>query len=142
VPFAQAMGLEFLGEDAVNLGDFAAGLEYVEREREIAEKLHSRERRAWTYLVACLCSMLTGDHERAEGEFVEGIALAESIGELRLASLIKGNLAVFQADRVSTVDEALQTALETFNSAEPSGLATCVLRVAAAWPTFTFVAAS
>jgi tetratricopeptide (TPR) repeat protein len=121
VPFAQAIGNEFLGENAVHTGEFAAGLEYSEREREIVERLHSRERRAWTHMVASLCAMSLGDSGRAEQEFVDGLTLAEAIGEHRVASIMKGNFAVFQAEH-GRLDEALQTALENFQQAEPTGL--------------------
>jgi tetratricopeptide (TPR) repeat protein len=121
VPFAQAIGIEFLGENAVHSGEFAAGLEYSERERQIVEKLHSRERRAWVHMIASACAMYLGDQERAEQEFVDGIILAEAIGELRVASIIRGNLAVFQAEQ-GRLEEALQTALENFEHCETLGL--------------------
>ncbi|HXL80090.1 MAG TPA: protein kinase [Pyrinomonadaceae bacterium] len=119
--FAQAIGYEFLGEDSVHKGEYQKGLEYAAHELEIVEKLHSRERRAWTYLVSSLSSLHGGDLETAEKEFTEGIALAESVGEVRVAALMKGNYAVLQALR-GRFDEALQTALENFEQAEASGL--------------------
>ena len=150
VPFAGAIGLEFLGENAIHSGEFAAGLDYAERERKIVEKLHSRERGAWTHFVTAMCSFYTGDSVRAEREFTEGIALAESIGELRVASLLKGNFALLQADKANNyrtetgpgspagqpgwgggsdledrqrwLDEALQTAFVNFNAGETLGL--------------------
>ncbi len=121
IQFAQAIGYEFLGEDAVHRGEYQEGLEYAARELEIVEKLHSRERRSWTYLVAALCSLYGGDLERADKEFTEGIALAESVGEVRVAALLKGNYALLQA-RQGRLDEALQAALENFEQAEASGL--------------------
>jgi hypothetical protein len=150
VLFAQALGLEFLGEDAIHSGNYVAGIEYAEREREIAATLHSRERRGWANFVAAHCAFYGGDPERAEREFIEGIALAESIGELRLATLLKGGFAVLQADQASNnragsfsdrntapvgagggidqidgqrlLDEALQTALANFQDCESLGL--------------------
>jgi tetratricopeptide (TPR) repeat protein len=140
VLLAQAIGTEFLGEDAVHTGEHAAGLRHAEREQEIVDKLHSRERRDWTHFVAAMNSMGAGDSELAEKEFTEGIALAESIGELRVASLLKGNFAVLQADLATgarqlddsgsgvppvnqqLLDQALQTALENFQDGERSGL--------------------
>ncbi len=147
---AQALGLEYLGEDAIHSGNFVAAIEYAERQREIAAKLQSRERRGWTHFIAAQGAFYSGDPERAEREFVEGIALAESIGELRLASLLKGGFAVFQADQASNyrpgsigdrngapertgggidrvagqrqLDEALQTALDNFRAGETLGL--------------------
>ncbi|MGI8837210.1 MAG: protein kinase domain-containing protein [Pyrinomonadaceae bacterium] len=119
--FAQAIGYEFLGEDAVHKGEYEKGLEYAAHELEIVEKLHSRERRAWTYLVASWSLLYSGNLERADKEFTEGIALAESVGEVRVAGLMKGNYAVLQV-RQGRFDEALQTALENFAQAEASGL--------------------
>jgi hypothetical protein len=150
VLFAQALGLEYLGENAIYSGDFVVGIEYAEREREIAATLHSRERRGWTHYIAAECAFYSGDPERAERELVEGIALAETIGELRLASLLKGSFAVLKADQAGAfragsvsdrydapaptvsgigyvdrqrlLDEALQTALDNFQAGEASGL--------------------
>src|SRR5262249_16382427 len=83
-----------------------------------------------------------GDSARAEQEFTEGIALAEAIGEVRLTLLLKGCLAVLQADQASSygadqddgttisessvkltvsqrlLNEALETALHNFRGAE------------------------
>jgi hypothetical protein len=88
-----------------------------------------------------------GDWVNAEQELMEGVALSESIGELRLLMLLKGNLATFLADkatgsqdkpldgnqarpsipmaspeRETMLDEALRMALENFSSAEALGL--------------------
>jgi tetratricopeptide (TPR) repeat protein len=122
VLFAQALGFEFLGENAMNRGEFAEGLKYSQREREIAERIHSRERRAWAHMCASLCATYI-DEERAEREFVDGIALGESIGELRVVALMKGNYAVFLSQRGgSFLEQALQIALENFDRAESLGL--------------------
>ena len=145
--FSQALGNEFLGEHAFNRGDHEVALQCAMREREIAAKLHSRERRAWTYLVTALSYWYGGDWVHAEEEFREGIALSESIGELRLGMLLKGHLATFLADKATAsqgkplngnfpppatsieppqrealLNEALQMALENFSSAEALGL--------------------
>jgi tetratricopeptide (TPR) repeat protein len=121
VLFAQAAGYEFLGEDAVHKGEFETGLEYADREFEIVDKLHSRERRCWTAFVAATCSMYLGDFDRAQREFTEGTKLAESIGEVRVGSLLKGNFAQLQAMR-GQLDEALQIALDNFQVGESTGL--------------------
>lgn len=111
IPFAQAIGYEFLGEDAVHTGEYEAGLEYADRELEIAEKLNSRERRAWIYLVTSQCSFLSGQLERAEREFRDGIILAEAVGENRVLSLLKASFAVLQAAQ-GRYEEGLQTATQ------------------------------
>jgi hypothetical protein len=84
-----------------------------------------------------MCSAYAGDTARAEREFVEGIELAEAVGELRVAVLLKGNFAVLQAGKASDdkargvtdsagdqwlLDEALRTALDNFQAAEKLGL--------------------
>jgi tetratricopeptide (TPR) repeat protein len=128
VLFAQALGYEFLAENAISSGDHQAGLKYAESELAIAEKLHSRERRAWAQFAAAMNALGAGDIGRAEREFEEGISLAESIGELRVGGLLKANLATLRADRGESegdkqlLDEALVLALENQEQGERLGL--------------------
>lgn len=133
VAFAQAVGIEFQGENASHTGNFAAGLELADQEFAIADRIHSRERRSWAHLIAGVCAQLLGDWERAEREYVEGIALAEAIGEKRVHSLMLGNYAELLAEqgtrpRGDTVDgrrlldAALQKAQQNFDESEASGL--------------------
>ncbi|HEY0811213.1 MAG TPA: AAA family ATPase, partial [Longimicrobiales bacterium] len=121
VPLAQAMGYEFLGENCINSGDWQSALQHAMHEREIAARLHSRERQAWTYLVTSLSYVASGDLESAEREGREGIALANSIGEQRLALLLQGNLAILLADQ-RRFEEAFRTARENYERAEALGL--------------------
>ena len=107
--FAQAIGYEYLGENSVHQGNYEFGLECAEREIEIAKKLHSRERRAWTHYYAAQCRLFLNQLDLAEQEFLDGITLAELIGENRAASLLKTSLAVVQAMQGSH-DKALQNA--------------------------------
>jgi tetratricopeptide (TPR) repeat protein len=121
VPLAEAMGYEFLGENAINEGEWEKGLEYVAREREIAGRIHSRERLAWTHFAALLCCMVMGDSARAEREFAEGIRLAEALGEHRVALLLSGHFAILEAD-LGRLDIAFERAARTFERAEALGL--------------------
>jgi tetratricopeptide (TPR) repeat protein len=121
IPSSEAMGYEFLGENAVNRGEFDIALQHAAHEREIAKKLRSHELRAWTYFVVAQCSWHFGRANDAEREYVEGIALAEAIGEQRLTWLLKSNLAAVQAE-LGRFDEALLTAQETLRDAGVSGL--------------------
>lgn len=123
VPYAEAAGYEFLGEDAIHTGDFTAGLLYAEREIEIADRLHSRERRAWVLLVTAQCRAFLGQTEQAEQEFLAGIALAESIGEDRVLTLLSANLAVVQS-QLGRHDEALKTAADNLKRSSPNLLYT------------------
>jgi ATP/maltotriose-dependent transcriptional regulator MalT len=121
VPLAQLLGYEFLGENTMNAGDWQKALEYAAHEREIAARVHSRERYAWTYMVTGVSYKLSGDQEAAERELREGMAAAESIGEQRLALLLKGNLAIVLADS-GRIDEAFRTARENYTACEALGL--------------------
>jgi hypothetical protein len=49
VSFAQAIGYEFLAENGIHAGDYRAGLQFAEKEREIVERIIHGERRAWTH---------------------------------------------------------------------------------------------
>ena len=123
VLYAEAAGYEFLGENAIHSGNFKEGLEYAAREIEIAERLHSRERRAWAQLVVAQCSNFLGETERAEQEFLSGIALGEAIGEFRVLMLLRSNLAVVQA-KLGRHDEALKTVRESLQRSSPKLLYT------------------
>jgi tetratricopeptide (TPR) repeat protein len=121
VLFAQAAGNEFLGEDAIHKGNYEESLEFARREIEIAEKLHSRERRAWIHFYAGQAYFFLDQVERAVDEYQHGVALAESIGEKRVLSLLSANLAIGQA-RLGHYDKALQTATTTLECAASIGL--------------------
>ena len=123
VLFAQAAGYEFLGEDAVHKGDYGAGLRYAERELEIAEKLHSRERRAWIHYYSSQCRLFMGEIERAEQELLDGIAIAEAVGERRVLGLMRPSLGVVQVMQ-GRRDQALQTALANVEQSSASLLYT------------------
>src|ERR1700752_39281 len=111
VYFAQAAGYEFLGEDSVHKGDYERGLEYAEKEFELATKLQSRERRAWTLFFSAHCHMELGHLAEAEHSFEEGFALAESIGETHVKWLHRPNLALLKA-RLGRFEDALKLVQE------------------------------
>jgi len=119
VLFAQAIGYEFLGENCMHTGNFATGLEHAQCEIEIANRLHSRERRAWIHYYSAQCRLLLGEIEQAEREFLDGITIAEAIGENRVLSLLRPTLAVAQAIQ-GRLDEALKTASDNLQQSSPS----------------------
>jgi tetratricopeptide (TPR) repeat protein len=123
VLFAQATGFEYLGENSVHKGDYESGLKYAEREIEIAEKLHSRERRAWIHFYSAQCRLFMDEIELAEHELLDGIELGEAIGEKRVLALCRPSLAVVQVMQ-GRRDEALQTALTTLEQSSASWLYT------------------
>jgi predicted ATPase len=119
VLFAQATGYEFMGEDAVHSGNFEYGLECAEHELEIANRMQSRERRAWRHYYAAQCYASLDRTAEAEREFTEGIALAEAIGENRVKGLLKSSHAVLQA-QFGNFDEAHDLARESLALAPPT----------------------
>jgi tetratricopeptide (TPR) repeat protein len=119
VLFAQAVGYEFLGENCTHTGNYATGLEYAQREIEIATRLHSRERRAWIHYYSAQCRLFLGEIEQAEREFLDGIAIAEAIGENRVLSLMRPTLAVALAIQ-GRLDEALKIASENLQQSSPT----------------------
>jgi tetratricopeptide (TPR) repeat protein len=118
---AQAVGLEFLGENAWGTGAWKAGLEYAEKERILAARMHSRERLAWTYIVTGTCRLLLGEVETSAEELTTGLALADAIGERRLALLLRPFLALSQA-RLGNLPQALETATAALERADASKL--------------------
>lgn len=119
VLFAEATGYEFLGENSIHKGEFEAGLEYADREIEIAKRLQSRQRLAWAQLIKAQCRSFLGQNGLAEQEFDEGIRLAEAIGESRASMLLRTNLAVVQAS-LGRHDEALRNAKENLRRSSSS----------------------
>ena len=121
IPFAKAIGYEFLGEDSVHAGNFEEGLKYAALERELADRLHSRERRSWTHLYGAFSYFHLGRFAEAEREHLEGIATAESIGEKRVLALHKTSYAVLQAT-FGHYDEALAAAEQNMKDTRTGGL--------------------
>jgi tetratricopeptide (TPR) repeat protein len=99
----------------------------LDEQQKLAElllrDLHSRERRAWAQLVVAQCRAFLGETERAEQEFLAGIALAEAIGENRALSLLHSTHAVVQAT-LGRHDEALKTAADSLQRSSPNLLYT------------------
>ena len=119
VLYAQAIGYEFLGEDSVHKGEFEKGLEWAEKESQIANKMQSRERLSWTKFYAGQCYYHLGLLEEAEHAYKEGLALAEAVGEARVKALHKPNLALVYARR-GRFGDALSLALENAHEASAS----------------------
>ncbi len=121
VLLAQAVGHEFMGENGFTTGAWREALEHARIEREIAGRLHSRERVTWTHLYAGSAHLLLGEAERAQEELEAGIALAEAIGERRVALLFPPYIALAQA-RLGDLDKAERTATQAIERADASKL--------------------
>ena len=120
-PAAEALGYEFLAEDAALAGRWQEALTHVAREQAIAERIHSRERLAWTYLPAAISELALGHPARAHAEIEQGVALARVIGERRLAPFLEVYRSMAVAD-LGQPDEALRAAREALDGAEQLGL--------------------
>ena len=115
------MGHEMLAENAAITGRWPESLAYVAAERAIAVRIHSRERQAWTHLPAGLSECALDHSARAEAEFDDGIALARSLGERRLATYLEACRPFAVADR-GRLDDALRMATEALAAADELGL--------------------
>ena len=106
------------------------------REIEIADRLHSRERRAWVYFFrSSMPAVPRSDSELSE-EYLAGIEVAEAIGENRAWRCCKTKPCVAQAIQ-GRHDEALKLArqicrtvftqldLHTLRSASLHGRSSC-----------------
>jgi tetratricopeptide (TPR) repeat protein len=120
-PSAEAIGYEMLSENACISGRWHESLALVTTGRAIGERLHSRERLAWSYLPTALSYLNLGDPMRAEQEFESGIALALAVGERRLAVMLQASRPIAVADR-GRLDEALPLATEAVEAADRVGL--------------------
>src|SRR5262249_16870469 len=117
IPFAEALGYEFLGENACDTGEWEKGLEYGVIEREIASRIHSRERLAWSGWYTGYCAWQLGDLERAEREFSDALPLAGAAGDRRLECMTSTYVGSLLAD-MGKLDEALAGARENLERAE------------------------
>src|SRR5262245_3645419 len=117
--FAQAAGYEFIGEDAVHTGNFELGLKTAERELEIANRMQSRERRAWTHYYAAQCHMHLNRLEEAARVVSEGVELADAIGENRVLGLLTSSHAVLHA-QLGQFEEAFKLANQSLSLAPPT----------------------
>ena len=116
---AQAMGYEFLGENTINKGDWEKALGYAEKERELARKINSRDRYAWTCLVVCVSHNGLAQYKEAEAAAREGVELARELGESRLETLMRCFLSPIVAGS-GRLDEALDLARDAIERAEAS----------------------
>jgi tetratricopeptide (TPR) repeat protein len=119
--FAQVIGYEFLGENACGSGAWKEAVALSEKERALAGRLHSRERRAWSHMYAGFALLQLGEARRAEEEITSGLGLAEVIGERRLAALLAPYLALTQA-MLGNLELALTTATAALERAEATQL--------------------
>jgi predicted ATPase len=118
---AQAIAYEFLGENCTGTGEWERGLEHAAKEREIAERMRSRERLSWACFVESMCAAGHGDLDRGERATEEAIRLSEAIGEKRLHALLTGRRPWFLVQRGRNED-ALAASASAIEEADALGL--------------------
>jgi len=118
---AQASGYEFLGENSYGRGEWQKGLEYAAKEREIAERMRSRERLGWVCFIETLCAISLGDIDLADRSLTAGLEFAKAIGESRLHSLLLSQQPWCLTMR-GQFDEALEASVAAVAEADASGI--------------------
>ena len=121
LPGAEALGYEFLAENANLSGRWHDSLAHAATERAIAERIHSRERLAWTYMPTAMSELGLGHPDLAAAAIETGVAIAWAIGERRLAPFLQVYASVAAAD-LGWLDEALRLAQESLVVADAAGL--------------------
>lgn len=97
-PIPVAGGYEFLAEDVLGQGYWPEALEYAARDREIGEKVGALDRLAWADFCRAWAFFGLGNLPLALETGRAAVALAEQIGDERLAVLAGSFVAQFETD--------------------------------------------
>ena len=119
-PSAIASGYEFLGENAMNQGRWRDALDAGTKDREIGERIGSRDRAGWGRFIEALALHVSGDLRGAEERARAGLAISESIGEERLAVFLRTTLALAETD-LGRGRDGLADAIEAASTGERFG---------------------
>jgi serine/threonine protein kinase/tetratricopeptide (TPR) repeat protein len=103
-PHAVAIGYEFLAENAAIEGCWNDCLEYGSRNREIGQKIGSKDRIAWAEMSIGLALYGKGQLEAALKQLNTALSIADGIGDIRLATLIRSSRSRVEIDL--SLDEA------------------------------------
>jgi len=95
---AQALGHEFLAENAICRGHWEESLRQTARNRELADKMGALNRRAWSEYPRTLALWGKGRLAEAYQAAQAALELCERIGETRLATWIEPSLAIIATD--------------------------------------------
>lgn len=95
---AQAVGYEFLSENALVQGDWAKTLEYAACDRAIGEKIGAFDRVIWADVSRIEAWSGRGELRSALDPALAALTLADQIGEGRVAVLLSSLLARIEAD--------------------------------------------
>ncbi len=97
-PINESFGYEFLAEDYSALGDWAATLQYANRDREIGETIGAQDRVAWGTYCQAVAKHGLGNLASAEKDARATRLLSENIGDTRLRILAGGIIVQILSD--------------------------------------------
>lgn len=97
-PHAEALGYEFLAENAFNVGQWRSALDYAARDAEIGEKIGSQDRIGWSAVSRGYAYQGMGELQLALAAVNHGIELAQSIGNIRLEVILRARRAQIAND--------------------------------------------
>ena len=97
LPSAEALGYEFLAENAMNRGLWDDCIRYTRLNHDIGQRIGALDRIAWSGYPECIGWSAKGELHKARSIAIETLELAERIGEARLTTWLEAHLA-----RVST----------------------------------------
>ena len=95
---AQAVGNEFLAENAYSRGDWDAALELTTRNHELADKIGALNRKAWSAYPRMQAFWGKGHLTEAYQTGQSALELCEQIADSRLASWIESTLVIVATD--------------------------------------------
>jgi tetratricopeptide (TPR) repeat protein len=129
-PSAEAGGNEFVAEDCAPLGRWEEGLTAAARDHEIGSRIGSQGRVAWSLYARAQLLLGRGDLAESASAARRSIEVAERIEDRRVATLVRGDLAIAETD-LGNLESADALAREALQSAE--ALQQLTLRGFATW---------
>ena len=98
LPDAEALGYEFLSENAMNRGLWDECIRYARLNHEIGQRIGALDRVAWSGFPESVGWSAKGDLVKARSIALETLDLADRIGEARLRTWLDAHLARLSAD--------------------------------------------
>jgi tetratricopeptide (TPR) repeat protein len=119
-PVAEAIGLEFMGENANATGRWQDSLDIGEREMQIARQIGDQNRIGWTHMYTGWGFHGLGMLSNAEESTRNGIEIANLSGDMRVEVFLRGQLVQILADFGRT-EEAREYGLQAVERGEQLG---------------------
>ncbi len=115
--FSQAIGLEYLSQNANLTGHFEESLGFTNRELKIAEQIGDRNRIGWVLFVQGWSHGNLGNLKKTEEIFLEAIEIANESKDRRLDIFIRNSLCI-ALSHLGRFDEAAEIGLDSVRRAE------------------------